>query len=93
MCSLQRAVEELHAERGEQRKTPRYASHMKRNEKKRVQNPKRMPATVYDVEQLGHAIDHLRVIKRFRRQPRSPSERTSRAQTGGDGWTRRNGTP
>lgn len=52
-----RAVEELHAERGARRKTPRYASHMKRNVGKRKIDPKRIPAGVYDVNSYGHAID------------------------------------
>ena len=51
-----RAVEELHATRAANRKTPRYASHMKRNAKVRKANPKRKPAEKYTVTAYEHAI-------------------------------------
>ncbi len=44
LFSPQQAVEEVRAERSENRKTPRYPSHMKRNAAKRKANPKRTPA-------------------------------------------------
>jgi len=51
------AVAEVHAERGASRRTPRYPSHMARNVGKRVKNPLRPPALLYDVNSYGHAID------------------------------------
>ena len=42
------AVEEFRVERTARRKTPRYPSHAKRNEQKRVKNPKRRPANRYN---------------------------------------------
>jgi integrase len=52
-----RAVEEFRAGRSANRKTPRHPSHMARNAKKRVKNPKRPPAVRYDVNSYGQAID------------------------------------
>src|SRR5262249_50615592 len=43
-----RAVEEFRAERSANRKTPRYPSHMARNEQKRTTNRKRPPADRYN---------------------------------------------
>ncbi len=43
-----RAVGEFRAERAANRKTPRYPSHLKRNEKLRVKNPKHPPADRYN---------------------------------------------
>ncbi len=57
LFSPARAVEELHARRAKNRKTPRYPSHLKRNATVRVKNPKRAPADVYDVSSYGHAIN------------------------------------
>ena len=48
LFSPARAVEECRADRAAQRKTPRYPSHMKRNEQKRVDNPKRRPTDRYN---------------------------------------------
>lgn len=47
LFSPHRAVEEFRTERSVTRKTPRYPSHMKRNEQKRVSRPKRRPAACY----------------------------------------------
>ncbi len=47
LFSPTRAVEEFRADRAAERKTPRYPSHMKRNEQKRAKNPKRRPAARY----------------------------------------------
>jgi integrase len=57
LFSPRRAVEEFHAERSANRKTPKYASHMKRNANVRKANPQLKPAEVYDVNAYGHAID------------------------------------
>lgn len=57
LFSPRRAVEEQLAERSAKRKTPRYPSHMARNAKKRVKNPKRPPAEAYDRGSYGLAID------------------------------------
>lgn len=47
LFSPARAVEEFRAQRAADRKTPNYPSHMKRNEAKRVKNPRRRPAARY----------------------------------------------
>ncbi len=47
LFSPARAGEEFRAQRSACRKTPRYPSHMKRNESLRVKNPKRRPASRY----------------------------------------------
>ncbi len=47
LFSPTRAVEEFRADRAAERKTPRYPSHMKRNEQKRAKNPKRCPTARY----------------------------------------------
>ena len=47
LFSPARAVEEFRAQRAAARKTPNYPSHMKRNEAKRVKDPKRRPAGRY----------------------------------------------
>ncbi len=57
LFSPRRAVEELHATRTANRKTPKYPSHMVRNADKRQKHPKRSPAEMYDVNSYGHAID------------------------------------
>ena len=51
-----RAVDEVHAARSANRKTPRYVSHMRRNETKRVKTPNRGPTAAYDASSYGHAI-------------------------------------
>ena len=48
LFSPARAVEEVRAERTAKRKTPRYPSHIKRNEQKRVKARKRPPADRYN---------------------------------------------
>lgn len=56
-------VERLHAERTANRKTPKYASHMKRNTAKRIGRwGKRRPAEVYTTTSFDHAI--LRGVER-----------------------------
>jgi integrase len=57
LFSPDRAVEELHAKRTANRKTPRYPSHMARNAKKRKKNPEHKPAEKYDRGSYGVAID------------------------------------
>ena len=52
-----RAVEELHATRTANRKTPKYPSHMARNAAKRKTNPKREAADRYDRGSYGLAVD------------------------------------
>jgi len=47
LFSPTRAVEEFRAGRAAARTTPLYPSHLKRNEQKRVKNPKRRPAARY----------------------------------------------
>jgi len=51
-----RAVDELRAERSAKRVTPRFPSHMKRNAKKRKEEPKYPPADRYDRLSYGLAI-------------------------------------
>ncbi len=51
------AVAELHAERGANRKTPRFPSHLARNATTRKKKPERTPAAVYSVSSYGQAID------------------------------------
>jgi integrase len=47
LFSPARATEELRSERAAKRKTPKYPSHMKRNEQKRARNRKRPPTDRY----------------------------------------------
>src|SRR5262249_21118148 len=54
--SPRRAMDELRAARAAARKTPRWESHMARNARKRVQNPKRKPAERYNVSSYDHAV-------------------------------------
>lgn len=56
LFSPQRAVEELHAARAANRKTPIYPSHARRNAKKRIANPKRKAKERYAVTAYEHAI-------------------------------------
>jgi integrase len=58
LFSPRRAVEELNAQRSENRKTPKYPSHMARNTAKRVTAPKRPPAEAYT------ALSYCRCIAR-----------------------------
>ena len=51
-----RAVEELRATRGANRKTPKYPSHMARNAKKRQADPLRVAAEKYTITAYEHAI-------------------------------------
>src|SRR5262249_54303815 len=58
LFSPARAVEELNAQRSANRKTPRYPSHMKRNDRKRVgAKRKRPPAERYNRISYGTAVD------------------------------------
>jgi integrase len=61
LFSPQRAVEKVRAERSKNRKTPRYPSHMKRNQSKRKMNPERTPTDRYNrvsyVGAVGRACD------------------------------------
>ncbi len=50
------SVERFHAERVANRKTPKYASHMKRNATKRVREGERKPAARYTNKSYGYAI-------------------------------------
>ena len=56
LFSPRQAVEELHASRTANRKTPKYPSHMKRNLTKRTSAPSRAPAQKYTVTAYEHAI-------------------------------------
>ncbi len=56
LFSPRRAVEELHATRAANRKTPKYPNHMNRNAGKRKLAPKRSPADRYKVTAYEHAI-------------------------------------
>lgn len=51
-----KAVEEMYAQRTAARKTPRYASHMRRNAAKRTKNPKRPAGERYTTEALDRAV-------------------------------------
>lgn len=51
------AVTELHAARGEARKTPRFPSHMHRNAEKRVKYPAKSPAERYTTASYGRAVE------------------------------------
>jgi integrase len=54
--SPRKAVAEYHAARTASRKTPRYASHVRRNEGKRATAPERRPNGGYTVTAYGHAV-------------------------------------
>ena len=56
LFSPRKAVTELHAARAENRKTPRYYSHVRRNAARRVATPARPPAEKYAVTAYEHAI-------------------------------------
>ncbi|QEG30176.1 hypothetical protein GobsT_49790 [Gemmata obscuriglobus] len=56
LFSPERSMEEHRAERATNRKTPRYASHMKRNVGKRKANPRRTPAEKYDHRSYSRAV-------------------------------------
>jgi integrase len=58
LFSPRRAVEEVRAVRSENRKTPRYPSHMKRNAAKRKTHPKRTPSDRYN------RVSYMRAIAR-----------------------------
>jgi integrase len=57
LFSPRRAVEEFRARRSTGRVTPRFASHMERNARKRVACPRRRPAERYTATSYQHAID------------------------------------
>ena len=63
LFSPRRAMEEYQAERGRNRKSPRWSSHMARNSAKRIRKPNRTASESYDVTSLAHAI--AKVCKRF----------------------------
>ena len=65
--SPRRVVEQLHAERAANRRTPRYASHMKRNQTKRVAVPAKRPAARYTVTSYGRAVGRAVVRANGRR--------------------------
>jgi integrase len=54
--SPRRVVADLHAERGANRKTPRFVSHMARNVVKRKGTPARVPTGKYTVTSYGRAV-------------------------------------
>jgi integrase len=56
LFSPARAIEEVRAERSDNRKTPRYPSHMRRNELKRKPSPQRTPADRYNRTSYFNAI-------------------------------------
>jgi len=55
--SPRRIVEAAHAERSSKRATPRYPSHMKRNERKRAASPTRPPAGRYTSQSYARAVN------------------------------------
>jgi integrase len=57
LFSPRRAVEQFHAGRSARRATPRFASHMERNARKRVAEPTRRPGGRYTAASYQHAID------------------------------------
>jgi integrase len=57
LFSPRRATAEFHAARSAARKTPRYASHMARNAKKRAAAPKRVPAERYTLDAYNQAVE------------------------------------
>jgi integrase len=82
-----RAVEELHAERTRNRKTPRWNSHMERNIAKRKVNPELKPAEFYNPHAIGHAVDRA-CNKAFP----PPAELAQRGdETHAEWWNRLNG--
>jgi hypothetical protein len=56
LFSPRRAMEEHQEERAANRKTPKYASHMSRNAKKRKSNPERAPKEKYDRTSFARAV-------------------------------------
>jgi len=60
--SPRRVVEQFHAQRSANRKTPKYRSHLFRNTSKRAKTPKRSPGARYLVTSYEHAIS--RAVKR-----------------------------
>ena len=63
--SPRQAVEELHAERTKDRRTPKYPSHLKRNAEKRTKTPRRIPGERYTTEVIDRAVQ--RTIERANR--------------------------
>lgn len=64
--SPSRSMAEMSALRSQNRKTPRYASHMKRNEKKRVKSQQRPAGDSYTTLSLGRAVS--KAVKRANAQ-------------------------
>jgi integrase len=64
--SPRRAVEQLHAERTRERRTPLYPSHAVRNATKRSANPTRSPGERYNSMSYNHAI--ARGVERANRE-------------------------
>lgn len=56
LFSPRREEEERNARRSEERKTPKYASHMERNESKRPKKPKRPPGKRYHTPSVRRCI-------------------------------------
>ncbi len=54
--SPRESVEQFHAERGRNRKTPKYKSHMARNVAKRTVGGSRRPAAKYNADGYGHSV-------------------------------------
>lgn len=65
--SPRRVVEQLHAERAANRKTPWYASHTKRNAEQRAARPNGLPAERYSVTAYDRAISRAVVKANARR--------------------------
>ena len=56
LFSPARSTKEFHAARSATRETPRFESHMRRNQSKRVKTPEREPDEKYSVTSYGHAV-------------------------------------
>lgn len=72
LFSSARAVEEQQAERSANLKTPRYPSHMKRNEDKRTENPTRPPEQHCTNHSYRRAVE--RACKLAKVKPWSPNQ-------------------
>jgi site-specific recombinase XerC len=71
--SPRRSVERFHARRGADRMTPKYASHMARNQTKRVAAPARVPGNIYTVTSYGRAVGKA-VVRANQRRERMAGE-------------------
>ncbi|MCE9566601.1 MAG: site-specific integrase [Planctomycetes bacterium] len=72
--SPRRAVEQFHALRAANRKTPKYPSHVCRNASKRKNVPQRRPGAKYLVTSYEHAV--ARAVKRANRERKKAAEAT-----------------